>query len=66
MKIRINLLDRKYSIYKQKRSFGKCEMCNKYKINYQAQEVIDADGNQVPYWTCTRCMPNEMWEYYFI
>ena len=63
--MRLKLPSRKYSIYKQKRSLGICEICHKYKICYEGREQIDIEEN-VSYWTCKKCMSNEQYEYYFL
>ena len=65
--MRLKLLSRKYSIYKQKRSFGKCEFCGKYKLCYEIK-VIESpkDTYGVPAWCCKRDMGNEQYEYYFL
>ena len=66
MKIRIPLLKHKYSIYSQKRSWGKCPYCGKDKICYQIRTIESPkDTYGVPAWTCVGCMPNDMAEYYF-
>ena len=68
--MRINLPSRKYSIYKQRKSLGKCEACCQYRICYEAWEIIgvDDDGHQdvMPYWTCKKDMSNEQYEHYFV
>ena len=64
--MRINLPKRKYSIYTQKRSFGRCEFCGKYRVCYEIRTIESPkDTYGVPAWTCKRDMSNEEWEYYF-
>ena len=65
--MRIPLLKRKYSIYSQARSFGKCPYCGKYKVCYQITVIEPPkDTYGVPAWTCKRDMSNNLYEYYFI
>ena len=64
--MKINLPDRSYSIYKQKRTFQKCEICSKYKVCYEVKEV-DSYRDEISYtFMCKPCMPNDVYEYYFI
>ena len=64
--MRIKLPSRKYSIYKQGRSYGKCEVCSKYKICYQIRVIEDPeDSYGRPAWICKRDMSNDEAEYYF-
>ena len=61
--IKIPLFPRSYSIYKQKRTFQKCEICSKYKICY---EIMEADRDEIAYiFMCKKCCPNDVYEYYF-
>ena len=66
MKIRIPLLKRKYSIFSQARSWGKCPYCGKYKVCYKIRTIESPkDTYGVPAWICVGCMSNDMAEYYF-
>lgn len=64
--MRIPLLKRKYSIYSQARSWGKCPYCGKYKVCYQIR-IIESpkDTCGVSEWICKSCLSNNQYEYYF-
>ena len=68
--MRINLWSRKHSIYKQRQSIGKCEICGKYRFCYELSDwEPDEEGHPSyagSYWSCKRDMPSETYEYYFI
>lgn len=67
--LRIPIKKRRFSIYGQKRSVGKCELCGKIRLCYEIPEMdIDEEGHPDIsgfIWTCKKCMIGDQYEYYF-